>query len=157
MKTLENPSPKDQRGVEPKTENQLNLEKYIKLQKGFKALEEHQLFDFIPAKRIELEYKILKAESELNQETKKMKINVENIRGGNRRTNKVRRLEDIEKPNPFSAIANYYKKFLGENEDSSTDIVIKSGIIPDTILEREDFKRFYEKAYSNNVDRIWNI
>lgn len=86
-----------------------------------------------------------------------MKINVENIRGGNRRTNKVRRLEDIEKPNPFSAITNYYKKFLGENEDSSTDIVIKSGIIPDSILEREDFKRFYENAYSNNVDRIWNI
>ena len=141
-----------------------DLEKYIKLEKGFKELEEHNLFDFIPFKHKELQYKILKTETEIKKETKIMKLDIENLKSGEKsRISKIRSIKDVSAQsntgNNFKSLGNYYKKFFdGEDgKDSNTDIIVSSGIIPDAIFNRDDFKNFYEKLYSENIGRIKNI
>lgn len=133
-----------------------NLKKYRSLLHDFDNLDQYKYYDFIPSKRKQIQYEILKTETKIKQENKLQEVNIENIRGMQRR-NKFQCLEDFEaKKTNLKVITKLYKKFFDETRNPKTEIVIKSGIIPDFIFTRDDFKNFYEYHYSNNADKIIN-
>ena len=100
---------------------------------------------------------MVKIEAEMLKENKTLTLKVDSLRKPKETKSPWKKLLSPLKmlKNKFPDVANSFGgNQFDPTQDSSTDITVDSGIIPNSIFDRPDFRKFYETKFSENGDRI---